>query len=387
MSQGQCVTDHGVKQIPHLPRPRYLERFTDPVFGTRVVRVTAPERPIPNLGVTWGPVARHHYSLDQAWNADQTLLMLHRGTSGQGPLYLHGSTYEPLFFRKSPLPGMQHRWDPVHPHLHIFVGGHQAGKWDVYTGKITQLYTFHGYTALQFGPNKGNPSNDGKMVAVQAHDRHGNTVAFAVNLQTGQKTPDIPLPSGLRWSYVTISPLGDLIVAKTKGSDQTQVYDWSGRLLQHWTEYGRPSHFDLTVDAQGAQVAVGVSKSAPDKGYVIKRRLRDGVVTKLLHGWASHTSARNIREPGWVYISVQDTNPSASMPFHKEIVAVALDGSGAIRRLAHTHHVRNAKQGDYVSETHASVSPDGSRVIFSSGWDDPSGTISAYVIDVCRESP
>jgi hypothetical protein len=386
MARCQFVIDQKVKQIPHFPRPGYLERFTDPVFGMRVVRVTAPEQPIPNLGVTWGPVARQHYSLDQAWNADQTLLILGRGTSGHGQLYLHGRTYEPLFFQQEPLSGTQHRWDPVHPHLRIFVGGHQAGKWDVTTGKITQVYTFQGYTKLQFGPNKGNPSNDGKMVAVQAQDRHGNPVAFAIDVQAGKKTPDIPLPSGLQWSYVTISPVGDLIVAKTEKSDQTQVYNLEGNLLQHWTEYGRPSHFDLTVDEQGEQVTVGVSKSAPDKGYVIKRRLRDGVVTKLLSGWASHTSARNIREPGWVYISVQDTNTSASKPFHKEVVAVALDGSGAVRRLAHTHYVRNNMRGDYVSETHASVSPDGNRIIFNSGWDDPSGTIAAYIIEVCQAS-
>ena len=75
------VTDEEVKSFPSIPRPAYLQPFTDPVFQTTVVRVTDPGNEIPHVGGTWGPVARHHYSSDQAWNADQTLLMLDRGTS------------------------------------------------------------------------------------------------------------------------------------------------------------------------------------------------------------------------------------------------------------------------------------------------------------------
>src|SRR6266404_4142698 len=61
--------------------PQYLVPFTDPQFGSKVVKVTNPNNPVPGLGLTWGNIAIHHYSIDEAWNADQTLLRLDRGTT------------------------------------------------------------------------------------------------------------------------------------------------------------------------------------------------------------------------------------------------------------------------------------------------------------------
>jgi hypothetical protein len=36
----------------------------------------------------------------------------------------------------------------------------------------------------------------------------------------------------------------------------------------------------------------------------------------------------------------------------------------------------------YDSEGHASVSPDGTRVIWNSNWDDKEGDISVYVAEI-----
>ena len=42
----------------------------------------------------------------------------------------------------------------------------------------------------------------------------------------------------------------------------------------------------------------------PDKYQVIKRRLKDGLVTALApYGDAQHASMRAIRRPGWVFLS------------------------------------------------------------------------------------
>ncbi|MCK4444177.1 MAG: hypothetical protein KAW09_06515, partial [Thermoplasmata archaeon] len=145
-----------------------------------------------------------------------------------------------------------------------------------------------------------------------------------------------------------------------------------------WSKYGYPSHYDLTVDADGQEVAVGRSKSGPADG-MIKRRLEDGHVTDI-GPEGSHTSARNIYRPGWVYIS--RPRPSDSV-YKNEILAVRLSGGMAER----FGYIPNDKSlTGYYAEVHASPSPDGKRVIVAVNWAQGSD-VSAYVIEVLCDSP
>ena len=140
----------------------------------------------------------------------------------------------------------------------------------------------------------------------------------------------------------------------------------------------------MTVDADGSDVYVGISKADPDKWHIIKRRLADGVVTDLVpSGYGAHASTRNINRPGWVFVSYEGTYAKVAgsrgrAPFYQEVVALRIDGSGEIRRIAQTRNV----VGDYISETHASPSPDGSQVIWSSNWGKAGGPVADYVSKV-----
>ena len=62
-------------------------------------------------------------------------------------------------------------------------------------------------------------------------------------------------------------------------------------------------------------------------------------------------------------------------PFGQEVIALKIDGSGEFRRIAHTINAPH----DYWSETHASPSPDGSQVIWSSNWGKPGGPVFDFV--------
>jgi hypothetical protein len=67
-----------------------------------VTRISGdPGTPISNLAGerTWSDDVRHHYSLDQAWNADQTLLALDRNRNGCPNLLLDGETFEAGWLR------------------------------------------------------------------------------------------------------------------------------------------------------------------------------------------------------------------------------------------------------------------------------------------------
>lgn len=359
--------------------PAYLQPTTDPAFGTAFTRITKPG----DLGA--GVVCReaycsHRYSSAQAWNADQSMLVLANGCNGM--CFLDGKTYKPLFRRSR---STECEWHPEDSERMICVGGQSIFTWAPRTNQEEFLFVSTDHDQFEFGPNKGNPSRDGHRVAVRAVRKGGDQVVFAFDLATRTKFPDIELAQlpGTN-SACTISPLGVhiLCLQHTEGDiDQSFVFDVDGTLLQRWTEHHRPGHGDLTVDSDGSEIYVGVSKSDPDKYQIIKRRLSDGVVTPLMrYGEAQHLSLRSIRRPGWVIVSyggdpAEVWQNRSWAPFAREIIALRLDGSGEVRRIAQTHNV----PADYWSETHASPSPDASQIIWSSNWDNPGGPVLEFV--------
>lgn len=163
-----------------------------------------------------------------------------------------------------------------------------------------------------------------------------------------------------------MSPGGGYIVLNGQieagGHDQTQVFDAQFRPVgPPWLAYGRPSHYDLAVDSNGDEVAIGVSKSAPDDGLVIKRRLRDGQVTRLTDaGYASHTSTRNVALPDWAIVTYQGELRDYP-PFANEVVAVRTDGSLQRRRISGFPDAGD----DERAQPQAVASPDGALVLWA----------------------
>jgi hypothetical protein len=360
--------------------PGYLAPVVDASLGTTLVRVTTPESPMGNGMVCKRSYCTHRYSSAQAWNADQSLLLIVNGCNGL--CFLDGHTYAPLFRRQR---GGECEWHPQDPELMICVAGRRISRWAPRSNAEDVILESEAYRELQFGPYKGNPSWDGNRIVVRAIGQQGTLVAFAMDLSDRRKFPDIELariPG--KNSYCGISPLGKYIFCQQSlidFTDQAFVFSIEGDLLQSWTEHHRPGHGDMTVDAGGDEVYVGISKSAPDKYQVIKRRLQDGQVTALApYGEAQHASMRAIRRPGWVFMSYAGAAfaPAGGKkvaPFAQEVIALKIDGSGEFRRIAHT---RNAPY-DYWSETHGSPSPDGSQVIWSSNWGQRGGPVFDFV--------
>ena len=370
---------------PPMAEPAYLVPVRDPAFGTTFVRITAP-------GLRLGEGVRcneryctHRYSSSQAWNADQSLLVLQNGCDGA--CFFDGRSYRPLFHRDMT---NECEWHPTDPALMICVADQAVYLWEPRSGQITALIPLDGFHQAQFGPYQGNPSASGERIVVRALDGRGRLVAFAVDVRSGALHPPILLDSlPGKNNSCTISATGLYIVcAQTEGDDREtlHIYTADGALVQHWEENHRPGHGDLTLDADGQDVYVGVSKSEPDLFHVIKRRLSDGRITDLLpYGQISHVSLRNTSRPGWAFLTftgtradVEGTPGNGKASFFQEIVALRIDGSGELRRLVQT---RNAP-ADYWSETHASPSPDGSRVIWSTNWGLPGGSVSDYVAEV-----
>lgn len=363
-----------------IAQPGYLIPTTDTKFGSRIVKVTNPNHEVPGLGLTWGNVAIHHYSIDQAWNADQTILALDRGTKPK--VFLDGSTYQPLLALAKPGDA---RWHPRRPEEMIFTSRQSVGLWKVRRNEIVTLKTFSEYDEASFGDHKGNPSDDGRMIAITATRHDGKRVVFAYDLESGQKYPDIDMSSEHDVGHTTISPGGALIVVYSLGNKDAahrhrRVFTRNGELLQTWTDYERPGHGDFAIDRNGDEVLVGRSKSGLERWRIIARRLIDGQITVLSPKcYASHVSARNLQDRNWIFATFSGgVVQQGFVPYRGEIGAVSMDGNHAIRRLVQTH----AEPGGYLTEPHACPSPDGRRVIFASNWGNKTGPIAAYVAEL-----
>src|SRR3954452_15731925 len=104
-SQGNSMSTTFVAPMP-MDLPDYLRPATDPAFGTNFMRITKPGAL--GGGVVCGTkYCSHRYSSAQAWNADQSLLVLANGCNGL--CSLDGKTYAPLFHRDK---GGECEWHP-----------------------------------------------------------------------------------------------------------------------------------------------------------------------------------------------------------------------------------------------------------------------------------
>ena len=103
-------------------------------------------------------------------------------------------------------------------------------------------------------------------------------------------------------------------------------------------------------------------------GSVVMVRLRDNKTTPLTtsedEAYTHLISTRNYDRPGWVYVSYWH---GTGLRFGNEIIAVKMDGSGSVERLAHTHSNPN-KPYCYRCEVHVSPSRNGQQVLFASSW-------------------
>jgi hypothetical protein len=313
------------------------------------------------------------------------------------------------------------RWHPSRAHARerISVSGSRLKWFDVVSCTETRSWALP-FAVNGFGPSEGNPSFDGRFAAftdgvrvfvVDMDPRPPHATYPAQRVGPARGVDDCRIGSCLI-DWVSISPSGRYVVVLYDG-DYVRVFDVDAATLAltprpmpvtHTGCHGTAAdgfiydvgHADMTLNPFDNDEDViigqehcgnrGQTVSGVLAGGVMMVRLRDGAITPLTdpsnEAYPHHVSARNYERRGWVYVGYY---PEAGKRFADEVIAVKLDGSKSVERLAHK---RSVFSGCYRCESHAVPSPDGRRVLWASNWAGNAGTgagastvIQAYVLD------
>lgn len=392
-------------------KPSYLQPFTDDASGMRIVRITGdPGSPLQHVEGTWGKDARHVYSKQQPWSADQKLFFVENSKGGKpSQLLLDGTTFAPVAALCEASALYDSRWHPSREHASERIGVDRDGRRLAWVNVLSCRVTRSWDLPLEvdgIGSGEGNPSRDGRFVAlgkgkslfvVDMDPRPPFAPYPARRIGPVYRLPDPGFGSDMPVDNISVSPSGRYVDVNYAGDtpetqDLHRILEVDPKTLElrpHRMAEGSlrcapvrgqnegwifpAKHADMATDpADGEDVMVGgLACPGSSMGHVVKIRLKDGRVTALTEGGdeasVSHVSARNLERPGWVYVTYFYQHGKDGSD---EIVALPLDGDGSPETWAHT---LTASPGCYRCEAHAVPSPDGRRVAFASNWRGPGG--------------
>jgi len=396
--------------IPRITKPDPFVPYNDPVFGGRVTRITNSE---------FGEVNKPAYSTMQAWNADESLLLLYRtGVNGGGHKLHDGHTYE---FIKDvdifPADLEQVYWSRTDPDSFFYVSrrSNDYGTFNRFSISANQASVVTDFSQ-HCGSGLPNAGNDVQMHAVnddlfgfRCQQDDGHYIMLSYRPSTN-KVVTAPLGAGTNWSEWTApAPAASgnrfwhqgIVI----GADLTTIqYELDlGKVAEH-------SSMGMTHDGQDAyyQVSFDPSPNGCDGdlyngvGQLVEHNLETGACRNIISqekGYpyttsSTHVSALAYRKPNRVAVSSIGnrgqldffTNGIQAPALFSEVyVAQTNPEDTVICRYAHHRSFgKSATKGGYAAyfgEPHATISPSGTRVIYGSDWYD-SGSVDSYVLEL-----
>ncbi len=375
------------------PKPEVGERFADPNFGTCISRLSS-HRDQPPVRF-----ARNAYSRRQAFNADNSLVLL---VAGDGNWHL----YDPQQNSHRQLVGglrgqSEPQWHPRQTRTFFYLADEgrdmKIMERNVQTAQSTlvadlgpRLTARWPDAAVISTRSEGNPSRDFRywawLVQNNAAQSLGIVVWDAMNDDI-IATRDIPaLASGevdaIDW--VSMTPSGQWVVLAGRGLTTafTRALD-DFRVLHNATE-----HSDFAVDVRGADVYVSIDFNARN-GWLFMTDIETGVRTNLISMYnlsppsvsytSLHISGLAYERPGWALVSTYRARSVRTEWFQDKVMMVELAAFPRIRRLA-DHY---SSYAGYWTEPHASSNRSMTQVLFNTNWNSGSADdVDTWLLDV-----
>lgn len=329
------------------------------------------------------------YSTVQAWNADESrLLLLRQGYTHE--LY-DGRTY--TFIRSvddiNPADGEQVYWDTSDPQILYYADptARTFVRYNVETKVKQVLRDFKQvptsctsdlsggadpqYTSWGSPPTIGLKCGNKHFAYDAGSNRVGTVQALSVGSTAAQASPD-----GTRFFL-------------SANDSQAQVRDFDLNLVG--TLAARPAeHGTITTTSQGAAfVAVQFDNREGIWSFPFS-----GATPKLVYGPANgwpyppsdtHVSGIAYRKPGWIVVTHVGPLPLGRTTLQNEIVLANVD-TGAVCRVAHHRSAADNGPLGYFAEPHPVLSPSGMRIAFTSDWGGQ-GNAETYVVELPGYSP
>ena len=397
--------------IPTVAKPPFMRYFKDPAFGTKIIRITQARE---------GEVFKPAYSTMQAFNADESLLLLYRGGEDAGHVLLDGKTYEPIIeLEIIPSDIEEVFWSHSDPDTFFYVSkqsqdyGH-FNQYSVSKGESSKSRDFKDICGDKSLPSGGGDvqmqSLDDDLFGFRCRTGKGNDsyIMFTYRIST-DKVVSMPLNEKVGWQAWTApipGPSGDALwlQGKVLEPDLETI-----KLEQDMARHHEHANIGTTHDGRDAVFQVVFNRSPngcnddmwQGVGHLVVHDMENGDCRPVINeanGYpyttsGTHISARAIHQPGWVVLSSVGygsfdffTNKRKATTFTSEIYLANTDPDNqVVCRLAHHRSfgkdAERATYRPYFGEPHATISPSGTRIVFGSDWYD-SGSVDTYVIEL-----
>jgi hypothetical protein len=364
------TTDQDARPIPPAAMPALLDPFTDPSFGTTIVRISdAPA----------GGAIVPMYGTVPAWSSDESWLILYE--VGVGHRLHDGQTYEFVRYLDLAPPDLEEIWwDPLDGDSLLLIENKSLVRYHVTADEKETLHTF---SECGETPSLG----DDPMYISWSGDVFGfscDGAGFGYRLSDDTKGPLAVDAIGYASPQVSPSGAHFFIYGTIYSFDMAQGVTLD---LANPAEHASIGRLDDGTDTYNA-VAFDPGPSGSGVGSLVVHDMETGdsrVVIGPDTGWpyppgTTHVSAVTLKNPGWVVVSSVGSH-TGDTTLDGELYLADTNPGGAICRVAHHRSFADDGPLGYWGEPHPVMSPSGTRILFGSDWGGGSAA-NAYVVEL-----
>lgn len=377
----EIKTDFGIYPEPALqPLPQAGAKITDPVFGTRILRVTDAADGNTGAGTL--------YSYYPTFNRDNTYIAVRERIGYDRAKFFR---FDPVnftasggFVLSSPPAGLQEyylMWSGIYPNLTFGVGGHNIWQINVATQQATLVKDLSGQGVGGY-LTQMSKSIDDDVFAASIVNTSGTEAGFVVYKRSTNTVLLRSLVSNV--NEVQVDKSGRyLVVVYNDGSDD--IYDLSvapPRLVARVSGSSGFFHHDCGVGT------VFTAASGNALGY--RQLATPTTIRQMIPGYWSYATQQDhfsmlADNEQWAMASRYSSSGGPVLqPFDNEIVKIATDGTNRVQRVA--HHRSVAVNNNYNAQPKASISRDGNYIAFTSNWGNANGRTDMYIVQVSNSA-
>ncbi len=384
------VNDMENHPMQAINKPPYLNTIIDPSFGTVIRRITDAGQ---------GNIIVPLYSTIQAWNADETYMIVF-DQSNDVHLLLDGMNYSLIRTLYDILPDDDEQifWSHIDPDILFYIDdiSDELIRYHLSTqvkDVIVNLATIAGTgDYVTAGNDVMMQSWNDDVWGFRTSENPLNVYSYTISSNSVvQFSLGGTIPSDNYYAPMP-APSGNIFIHYGNIYDENGYY--LGELnLDNNVEHGCTGKLTNGHDAYFA-VAFEQGEQGGCQGTVVAHDLTDTNACFPLIGYGNgypyplsgtHISAtaHNNTEGGWIAASMVGFDQDGQSILDQEIVIIKADQNN-IKVCRVAHHRSDEDEFDYYGEPHVSISPSGTRLLFASDWSgaEDGQSIDCYVVEL-----